>query len=124
MLASRCGISADLSGAVNDRAVFQCDNAYFLPNLRVASHRCKTHTVSNTAFRGFGGPQGMFAIEGVIAAIARRLDLDPLDVRKRNLYGEAPRNVTHYGMTIRDHLLPELLHEPEARPDHRPQPAR
>ena len=107
--ASRCGLSADLSGAVNDRAVFHCDNAYFLPNVRIVSHRCKTHTVSSTAFRGFGGPQGMFATEGVIAAMARRLGLDPLEVRKRNLYGEAPRNVTHYGMTIKDNVLPELI---------------
>jgi xanthine dehydrogenase large subunit len=108
-LASRCGISADLSGAVNDRAVFHCDNAYYLPAVRIASHRCKTNTVSNTAFRGFGGPQGMFAIEGVIAAIARRLGVDPLDVRKRNLYGPAPRNVTHYGMEFKDNVLPELI---------------
>jgi xanthine dehydrogenase large subunit len=119
MLASRCGISADLSAAVNDRAVFHCDNAYFLPNVRITSHRCKTNTVSNTAFRGFGGPQGMFVAEGVIAAIARRLRIDPLDVRKRNLYGEAPRNVTHYGMTVKDNILPELIHELERRSDYR-----
>lgn len=112
-LASRCGISADLSGAVNDRAVFHCDNAYYLPAVKIASHRCKTNTVSNTAFRGFGGPQGMFAIEGVIAAIARRLGLDPLDVRKRNLYGPAPRNVTHYGMEFKDNVLPELIEQLE-----------
>ena len=119
MLASRCGISADLSAAVNDRAVFHCDNAYFLPNVRITSHRCKTNTVSNTAFRGFGGPQGMFAAEGVIAAIARRLDLDPLDVRKRNLYGDAPRNVTPYGMTVADNVLPELIDDLERRSDYR-----
>ena len=119
MLASRCGISADLSAAVNDRAVFHCDNAYFLPNVRITSHRCKTNTVSNTAFRGFGGPQGMFAAEGVIAAIARRLDLDPLDVRKRNLYGEAPRNVTPYGMTVSDNVLPEIIDDLERRSDYR-----
>ncbi len=119
MLASRCGLSADLSGAVNDRAVFHVDNGYYLPNLRVVSRRCKTNTVSNTAFRGFGGPQGMFAIEGVIAAITRRLGLDPLDVRKRNLYGAAPRNVTHYGMTLKDNVLPELIDELEARSDYR-----
>ena len=119
MLASRCGISADLSGPVNDRAVFHCDNAYYLPNVRISSHRCRTNTVSNTAFRGFGGPQGMFAIEGVIAAIARRLGLDPLDVRKRNLYGAAPRNVTHYGMQLRDNVLPELLEELEKCSDYR-----
>jgi xanthine dehydrogenase large subunit len=119
MLASRCGISADLSGAVNDRAVFHCDNAYFLPNVRITSHRCKTNTVSSTAFRGFGGPQGMFAIEGVIAAIGRRLGLDALDVRKRNLYGPAPRDVTHYGMKIEDNVLPELIDDLERRSSYR-----
>ena len=119
MLASRCGISADLSAAVNDRAVFHCDNAYFLPNVRITSHRCRTNTVSNTAFRGFGGPQGMFAAEGVIAAIARRLGLDALDVRKRNLYGAAPRNVTPYGMAVADNVLPELIDELESSSDYR-----
>ena len=86
-LASRCGISADLSGPVNDRAMFHCDNAYYLENLRIVSHRCKTNTVSNTAFRGFGGPQGMYAIEYVIDNIARTLGIDPLAVRRRNFYG-------------------------------------
>ena len=62
-LASRCGFSADLSGPVNDRAVFHVDNCYWLPNVAIHSYRCKTNTVSDTAFRGFGGPQGMFAIE-------------------------------------------------------------
>jgi xanthine dehydrogenase large subunit len=119
MLASRCGISADLSAAVNDRAVFHCDNAYFLPNVRITSHRCKTNTVSNTAFRGFGGPQGMFAAEGVIAAIARKLGMDALDVRKRNLYGEAPRNVTHYGMSVKDNVLLPLIEDLEKRSDYR-----
>ena len=119
MFASRCGISCDLSNAVNDRAVFHCDNAYFLPALKMVSHRCKTNMVSATAFRGFGGPQGMFAIEGAIAAIARRLGLDPLDVRKRNLYGDAPRNVTHYGMTLKDNVLPELVEDLEKRADYR-----
>ncbi len=119
MLASRCGLSADLSGAVNDRAVFHIDNAYYLPNLRVVSHRCKTNTVSSTAFRGFGGPQGMFAVEGVIAAIARRLGVDALDVRQRNLYGDAPRNVTHYGMTLKDNVLPALLADLEEKSAYR-----
>ena len=116
--ASRCGLSADLSIGINDRAVFHSDNAYYLPNVRIVSHRCKTHTVSNTAFRGFGGPQGMFAAEAVIVAIARRLGLDPLEVRKRNLYGEAPRNVTHYGMELKDNILPELVAELEKRADY------
>ena len=119
MMASRCGLSNDLSNAVNDRAVFHCDNAYFLPALKVVSHRCKTNTVSATAFRGFGGPQGMFAIEGAIAAIARRLGVDPLEIRKKNLYGEAPRNVTHYGMTLKDNVLPQLLEELESKSDYR-----
>jgi xanthine dehydrogenase large subunit len=118
-LASRCGLSADLSGAVNDRAVFHCDNAYFLPNVRIVSHRCKTNTVSSTAFRGFGGPQGMFAAEGVVAAIARRLGVDALDVRKRNLYGPPPHDVTHYGMTLKDNVLPQLIDELERRADYR-----
>jgi xanthine dehydrogenase large subunit len=118
-LASRCGLSADLSGAVNDRAVFHCDNAYFLPNVRIVSHRCKTNTVSSTAFRGFGGPQGMFAAEGVVAAIARSLGIDALDVRKRNLYGRPPHDVTHYGMTLKDNVLPQLIEELERRADYR-----
>ena len=80
-LASRCGFSADLSGPVNDRAVFHADNAYWLPDVALHSFRCKTNTVSDTAFRGFGGPQGMFAIEHVIDEIARALGRDPLDVR-------------------------------------------
>ena len=119
MLASRCGISADLSAAVNDRAVFHCDNAYFLQNVRIVSHRCRTHTVSSTAFRGFGAPQGMFAAEGVIAAVARHLELDALDVRKHNLYGPAPRDVTHYGMTLKDNVLPELIDALEERSEYR-----
>jgi xanthine dehydrogenase large subunit len=119
MMASRCGLSLDLSSAVNDRAVFHCDNAYFLPSVKVASHRCRTHTVSNTAFRGFGGPQGIFAIEGVIAAIARRLGMDALDVRRRNLYGAPPRNVTHYGMTLQDNVAAELIDDLEQRAAYR-----
>ena len=117
-LASRCGLSADLSIGINDRAVFHSDNAYFLPNVRIVSYRCKTHTVSNTAFRGFGGPQGMLLAEAMIAAIARRLGLDPLEVRKRNLYGPAPRNVTHYGQELKDNVLPELIAELERSSDY------
>jgi xanthine dehydrogenase large subunit len=117
-MASRCGISADLSGPVNDRAVLHADNAYYLANVAIESHRCRTNTVSNTAFRGFGGPQGMFAIEGVIAAIARRLGLDALEVRQRNLYGSVDRNVTHYGMTVRDNVAPQLIAELARRADY------
>ena len=107
--ASRCGMSADLSGPVNDRAMFHCDNAYYLENVRVLSHRCKTNTVSNTAFRGFGGPQGMFAIEYVVDDIARHLGKDPLDIRRRNFYGKNERNVTHYQQVIEDNVIDELF---------------
>jgi xanthine dehydrogenase large subunit len=113
MLASRCGYSADLSGPINDRAVFHLDNTYFLEHVAVTSHRCKTHTVSNTAFRGFGGPQGMVVIEHLIDAIARDLGLDPLDVRRRNFYGMTNRNVTHYGQTVEDNVIHGLVDQLE-----------
>lgn len=108
-MASRCGRSTDLSPAINDRAMFHADNCYFLGNSRIKSHRCKTHTVSNTAFRGFGGPQGMLGIEYVIDDMARALGKDPLDLRLANLYGEAGRNVTPYGMTVEDNVAGELM---------------
>ena len=111
MLAGRCGMSPDLSGAINDRAMFHSDNANYLPNVTIVSHRCKTHTVSNTAFRGFGGPQGMMGIEAVMDAIARHLLLDPLLVRTRNFYGKTDRNVTPYHMTVEDNIAPELVAE-------------
>jgi xanthine dehydrogenase large subunit len=109
MFASRCGMSADLSGAINDRTMFHCDNAYFLENVTIVSHRCKTHTVSNTAFRGFGGPQGMFAIEYVIEDIARHLGKDPLEVRKRNFYGIGERDVTQYQQKIEDNIIDDIV---------------
>ena len=118
MLASRCGYSADLSGPVNDRAMFHVDNCYYLENVRIVSHRCKTHTVSNTAFRGFGGPQGMLAIETVIDAIARHLKLDPLVVRRRNFYGKSERNVTHYQMTVEDNIIADLVDQLERSSDY------
>jgi xanthine dehydrogenase large subunit len=117
-LASRCGMSADLSGPVNDRAMFHCDNCYFLENVTITSHRCKTHTVSNTAFRGFGGPQGMMAIEYVIDEIARYLDQDPLDVRQRNFYGIGVRDVTPYHMQIEDNMIAEIVSELERSADY------
>ena len=112
-LASRCGMSADLSGPINDRAMFHADNAYFLENVAITSHRCKTHTVSNTAFRGFGGPQGMMAIEWVIDEIARYLKVDPLDVRRRNFYGIGERDVTPYRMQVEDNRLMDIVPELE-----------
>lgn len=107
--ASRCGMSADLSGPINDRTMFHCDNAYFLENVTIVSHRCKTNTVSNTAFRGFGGPQGMFAIEYVIDEIARCLGKDPLEVRRRNFYGIGERDVTQYRQKIEDNIIDDIV---------------
>jgi xanthine dehydrogenase large subunit len=114
MLASRCGHSADLSGPVNDRAICHVDNAYFLEHVEIVSHRCRTHTVSNTAFRGFGGPQGMMAIEAVIDDVARALGRDPLDVRRLNFYGSGERNITPYLMEVEDNVLPILADRLEA----------
>ncbi len=125
MLASRCGHSADYSGPVNDRAVLHIDNCYHLPHLHVTSHRCRTHTQSSTAFRGFGGPQGMFGIETVVEAIAKRLNLDPLDVRRVNLYadpaksGDAGSMTTQYGQIIEDFVADRILDELEAESGYR-----
>nr|MDP2190912.1 xanthine dehydrogenase molybdopterin binding subunit [Rhodoferax sp.] len=88
MMAVNCGFSADLSGPVADRAIFHADNAYFLEDVSIASYRCKLNVQSHTAFRGFGGPQGMIVIETILGDIARHLGLDTLDVRLRNLYSE------------------------------------
>ena len=106
MMASRCGYSADLSGAVNDRAVYNIDNGYFIPNIKIISHRCKTNTVSNTAFRGFGAPQGSLCIENIIDNIANHLNIDANIVRKNNLYKK--NNLTHYGMKITDNNINEI----------------
>ena len=112
MMAANCGFSADLSGPVADRALFHCDNAYFLEDVEIASYRCKLNTQSHTAFRGFGGPQGMIVIEAIMGDIARHLRLDPLDVRLRNLYSdEMSRNTTHYQMKVEDNILQPLLLE-------------
>ena len=98
--------------------MFHSDNAYYLPNVSITSYRCKTNTVSNTAFRGFGGPQGMVGIERVVDAIARQLGKDPLTIRKANLYGVDERNITPYKMKVRDNVLPALIAELEASSDY------
>ncbi len=103
-----CGFSADLSGPVADRAIFHLDNAYFLQDVSISSYRCKTHTQSHTAFRGFGGPQGMMVIETIMGEIARYLKVDALQVRRRNLYATAGQT-THYGMPVEDNILHDLL---------------
>ncbi|WP_159911028.1 xanthine dehydrogenase molybdopterin binding subunit [Pantoea sp. 18069] len=107
-----CGFSADLSGPVADRAIFHADNAYFLSDVEIASYRCKTNTQSHTAFRGFGGPQGVIVIEAILGDIARQLGLDAFDVRLHNLYDadpQGPRSLTHYQMRVEDNILHDLL---------------
>ncbi len=111
ILASRCGCSADLSGPINDRAMFHIDNAYYLKDITITSKRLRTNTVSNTAFRGFGGPQGMMVIERIMDEVAQKLGLDALTVRSRNLYGKTTRNMTPYGMKVSDNVLPELIEQ-------------
>ncbi|WP_397408353.1 xanthine dehydrogenase molybdopterin binding subunit [Polaromonas sp.] len=119
LMAANCGFSADLSGPVADRAIFHTDNAYFLEDVEIASYRCKTNTQSHTAFRGFGGPQGVVLIETILGDIARHLGLDPLDVRKRNLYGVEDRNTTHYQMKVEDNILDPLLSKLELSAQYR-----
>ncbi len=119
LMAARCGFSADLSGPVTDRALFHCDNAYFYPATRAISQPLRTNTVSNTAFRGFGGPQGMLAAERVIEEIAFATGRDPLDIRKLNFYGTDDRNVTPYHQAIGDNIIAELVDELEVSSDYR-----
>ncbi|MEM9178424.1 MAG: xanthine dehydrogenase molybdopterin binding subunit [Pseudomonadota bacterium] len=108
-LGSRCGFSTDLSLAINDRAMFHSDNCYYLSNAEITSHRFRTHTVSNTAFRGFGGPQGMLGVERMMDEIAFAVGRDPLDVRLDNLYGGPGRDLTPYHQTVEDNVAHELI---------------
>ena len=110
---ARCGFSADLSGPVTDRALFHADNCYFYPNVRLRSRPLKTNTVSNTAFRGFGGPQGMVGGERMIEEIAYALGKDPLEIRKANFYGGEGRNLTPYHQTVEDNIIPQIIMELE-----------
>ncbi|MBR9770725.1 MAG: xanthine dehydrogenase molybdopterin binding subunit [Gammaproteobacteria bacterium] len=113
-----CGYSPDLSEAIVDRAMFHADNAYSLGQARVTGHRARTSTASNTAFRGFGGPQGMMVIEAAMEDIARRVGEDPLTVRKRNLYRQG-RDQTHYGQTVDQiTLLHDLIERLETSSDY------
>ncbi|WP_353475604.1 xanthine dehydrogenase molybdopterin binding subunit (plasmid) [Salipiger sp. H15] len=113
--AARCGWSSDLSGPVTDRALFHADNAYFYPHVRLQSRPMKTNTVSNTAFRGFGGPQGVVAAERMIEEIAYALGKDPLEVRKANFYGDAHdgRNLTPYHQEVTDNIIGRVVSELE-----------
>ncbi len=116
--AARCGFSSDLSGPVTDRALFHCDNSYFYPAVKAVSAPLYTNTVSNTAFRGFGGPQGMVGAERVIDEIAFALGKDALEIRKRNFYGTDDRNVTPYHQTVEDNVIHRLVEELEASADY------
>ena len=118
VLAARCGYSSDLSGPVTDRALFHVDNCYFLPNVKLQSRPMKTNTVSNTAFRGFGGPQGMIAGERVIEEIAYALGKDPLEIRKANFYDDVARCVTPYHQIVEDNIIHRLVDELEQSADY------
>ena len=115
---ARCGFSADLSGPVTDRALFHADNAYFYPAVHLQSHPMKTNTVSNTAFRGFGGPQGLIAAERIIEEVAYATGLDPLAVRMLNYYSDEGRNVTPYHQEVEDNILHRLTDELAASADY------
>ncbi|MGA0809227.1 MAG: molybdopterin cofactor-binding domain-containing protein, partial [Burkholderiaceae bacterium] len=116
LIASNCGFSVDLSGPVADRAVFHLDNAYCLEHLSVRSYRCRTNLQSMTAFRGFGGPQGMVLIETIMGDVARALQKDPIDIRLQNTYdpleassSASVRSYTHYGMQVEDNIAPAMM---------------
>lgn len=117
MVAGKCGYSPDLSDAIVDRAMFHSDNAYNLQDAKVVGHRCKTHTVSNTAYRGFGGPQGTVIAEFIMDDIARAVGKDPLDVRYTNLYKDGDK--THYGQTIENYHMKELMNQLENESEYR-----
>jgi len=117
VFAARCGWSSDLSGPVTDRALFHADNAYFYPAVRLQSRPLKTNTVSNTAFRGFGGPQGVIAAERMIEEIAYSLGRDPLEIRRANFYRDGGE-ITPYHQRVEDNILNRLVDELEASADY------
>lgn len=117
--AARCGWNADLSGPVTDRALFHMDNCYFYPAVRARSEPLRTNTVSNTAFRGFGGPQGMVGAERFIEEVAYATGLDPLEVRKRNLYGGEGREITPYHQPVEDMIAGAVIDDLEHSCDYR-----
>ena len=114
---ARCGYSADLSQGVNDRTMFHADNGYYYPALHIRSRRLRTNTVSNTAFRGFGGPQGMLFAERLMSSIAAQMKMDPLEIRKRNLYSKG-REITPYGQTVEDNILADMIAQLESSSDY------
>ena len=118
-MVSRAGHSADLSAPVMTRALCHFDNAYWLPDVLMHGYMGKTNTQSNTAFRGFGGPQGAIAIENILDTVARNLSRDPLDVRRVNFYGKGENNVTPYDQPVTDNVIHELVAELETSSDYR-----
>ena len=116
--AARCGFSSDLSGPVTDRALFHADNAYYYPHVRLSSKPMKTNTVSNTAFRGFGGPQGVIAAERMIEEVAYALGKDTLEVRKANFYGSEGRDLTPYHQQVEDNIIARVVEELEESADY------
>ena len=117
-LIGMCGCTADLSDGVVDRAMFHSDNAYYYDTARIAGYRAKTNTVSNTAFRGFGGPKGLLLAEVLVDDIARKVGKDPLDIRKLNLYKDG-QNTTPYGQIVEENVLPDLIEELEDSSNYR-----
>ena len=119
--ALRCGMSFDLSKAVAERAVMHADNAYHIPNMKITSRLCKTNTPSNTAFRGFGGPQGMMGIERVMDHIAHDLKMDPLAIRQKNFYPDhnsSTHGTTPYGQVVKDGIIHDLTNRLVADSDY------
>ena len=118
---SNGGAFADLSTSVMERTMLHAENAYHIPNMQVSGTVCRTNLPPNTAFRGFGGPQGVAVIESCLEEIAQHLKIDSWDVRRRNLYrdGDQTQNVSQYGQIVRDHVLEEIFDELEKSSDYR-----
>ena len=115
---SNAGFSTDLSGPVMTRALCHFDNAYWMPDVAIHGYSCRTNTQSNTAFRGFGGPQGAVASEMMLDSIARALGKDALEVRRANFYGIGERDVTPYGQRVADNVIHKLVDELAAKADY------
>ena len=116
--ASNCGWNADLSGPVNDRALFHADNCYWYPDVALVCYPCRTNKVSNTAYRGFGGPQGMVPAERIIEEVAFAVGKDPLEIRKLNFYGKTENNITPYHQTVEDNVIHEIVADLERTADY------
>ena len=118
-LSSNCGMSPDLSVAINERALLHLDNAYYISDIEITNYLCKTNIPTSTAFRGFGGNQGMMAIENIIDNISRYLKKDPIEVRKKNFYQNNKKNKTHYGMILQDNVINEIFRKLEKKSNYK-----